>query len=143
MLAVSVYTGKGLFMQQADQTVLGSDLLHDLHGELVVVGCDVGRGIDRGKLVLRRRNLVVLGFCEDSQLPQFFVQFLHKSGYARLDDAKVVIVHFLPLGRLCAEQGTPGKAEIGALVIHFLCDEKIFLLRTDITGNALDRITSK
>ena len=50
------------------------NLLHHFHGQLVVVGCDVGDGENRGKLVLCGGNFVVLGLGEDAELPQLLVQ---------------------------------------------------------------------
>ena len=60
-------------MQQTDQPVAGSHLLHDLHGQLVVIGGDICGGIDRRQFVLRRSHLVVLGLSQNAQLPKFFV----------------------------------------------------------------------
>ena len=61
VLAASVYTGKGLLMEQADKTVAQRDLFHYFHGQLVVIGCYVGCCEYRGKLMLCRSHLVVLG----------------------------------------------------------------------------------
>ena len=85
-------------MEQANQPVAGGDLLHDLHGKLVVVGGDVRGGEDGGKLVLRGSHLVVLGFCRYAQLPELVVQLLHKGCNPGLDAAEVVIVQLLALG---------------------------------------------
>ena len=41
VLAGAVDAREGLFVQQADQTVLFGDLLHDLHGQLVVIVGDI------------------------------------------------------------------------------------------------------
>ena len=61
MLAGAVDAGKGLFVQQTFQSMAPRDLLHDLHGELVVVGGDVRRREDRRQLMLGGRDLVVFG----------------------------------------------------------------------------------
>ena len=76
VLAAAVDAGKGLFVQQADKTVLAGDLLHYLHRQLVVVGGDIGGGEDRRQLVLAGRDLVVLGLGENAELPQLLVQVL-------------------------------------------------------------------
>ena len=65
MLAGAVDPREGLLVKQAHQAVPGGHLLHDLHGQLVVVGGDVGGGIDGGKLVLGGSHLVVLGLGKD------------------------------------------------------------------------------
>ena len=82
-------------------------------------------------------------FCQDTQFPEFVVKFLHKGGNPRLDDTKVMIIHFLPLRWLCTEQGASGKAKVGTLIVHFLCDKEIFLFGTDRTGNTLYGVVSK
>ncbi len=43
VLSASVHSGKGLFVQQANHSVLGGDLAHHFHRKLVVVAGDVGR----------------------------------------------------------------------------------------------------
>ncbi len=48
VLAGAVDTGKRLFMEQADESVAQCHFLHRLHGQLIVVGGDVGGGEDRG-----------------------------------------------------------------------------------------------
>ncbi len=59
VLARAVDAGERLLVQQADQAVAARHVLHDLHGQLLVVGADVGVLEDRRDLVLVRRDLVV------------------------------------------------------------------------------------
>ena len=143
VLARAVDAVEGLFVQQADHVVVRGDLLHDLHGELVVVGRDVRRGEDRGELVLRRGDLVVLGLGEDAEFPQLLVQLLHISGNAGLDRAEVVVLHLLPLGRHRAEQRAAGILQIGARIIILLVYEEILLLRADRRRDALGVLVAK
>ena len=138
VLARAVDAVERLFMQQTDQTVPRRDLLHDLHGELVVVGGDVGRGVNRGQLVLRRGDLIVLRLGKDAELPQLFVQVCHIFGHAGLDDAEIVVVHLLALGRLRAEERPAAVDEILALFIHRAVDEEVFLLGSDRGADAFD-----
>ena len=100
VLAAAVDPGKRLFMQQANHVVLAGDLLHQLHGELVVVGGDVRGRENRRKLMLTGGSLVMLGLSHDAELPQLLVQFLHKRGHTRLDRAEIVVIQLLTLGRL-------------------------------------------
>ncbi len=116
VLAGAVDAGEGLFVQQAHQTVPGGHLLHDLHGQLVVVGGDVGSGIDGRQLVLGGSDLVVLRLGQDAQLPQLLVQVRHIRRHAGLDDAEIVVVQLLPLGRLRAEQRPAAEHQILPLV---------------------------
>ena len=131
MLARTVNAGKGLFVQQAHHVVLTRKLLHKLHGYLVVVGRNIGCRIDRRKLVLGRRDLVMLGFCKNAELPQLLVKLLHERGNARLYRSVIVVVQLLALGRLRAEERSAGVHYILAFFINAFVDEEIFLLRAD------------
>ena len=129
VLAAAVDAGEGLLMQQAVHAVAIGHLLHDLHGQLVLVGGDVGGAENGGQLMLGRGHLVVLGFGQDAQLPQLLVQLLHESGNTGAEGAEIVIVQLLPLGGTGAEQSAAGIEQILALIVHLAVDEKIFLLR--------------
>ena len=119
------------------------NLLHNLHRKLVVVGCNIGGSIDRCQFMLSRSNLVVFRLCQDTQLPELVIKFLHKGGNSRLDDTKVMVIHFLSLWRLCTEQGASGKAKVRALIVHFLSDKEIFLLGSDRTGYSLYAVVAE
>ena len=73
MLAGAVNACKRLFVQQAAQVMTLCHLFHRLHDKLVVIHCNVRSFIDRGKLVLRGRNLIVLRLCCHAELPQLHV----------------------------------------------------------------------
>ena len=120
MLAATVDAGEWLFVQQADHAVFQGDLLHDLHGQLVVVGRHVHGGEDGRELVLRRRHLVMLGLRQDSELPQLAVQVLHVRGHAGLDNAEVVVFHLLAFGGAGAEEGSAREAQVVSLVEQLL-----------------------
>ena len=64
-------------MQQAHEIVALGNLLHHLHGQLVVVGGNVGGGEDGSQLVLGGSDFIVLGLGQNAQLPQLVVQILH------------------------------------------------------------------
>ena len=115
----------------------GRNLLHDLHGQLVVVGSNIGSGINGSQFVLCRSYLVMLRLCQDTQLPQFLVQILHKCRDSGFDNTKVVVIHFLPLGRLGTKQGPAGVDQILALLIQFFGYQEVFLLGTYGGANTL------
>ena len=46
----------------------------------------------------------MLGLCKYAELPKLVVEVFHELRNPRLDDSEVVVVHFLTLRRLCAEQ---------------------------------------
>ena len=139
MFAASIDACKRLFVQQAVQPVLGGDLLHNFHGQLVAVRGDVSRGKDRRQFVLGRRRLIMFSLRQNAQLPQFFIQILHIGGHAGLNHAEVVIFQLLALRRLCAKQGTAGIDQIFALFIHRLIDQEILLFRPDRGIDAIGR----
>ena len=131
VLAAAVHAGKGLFVKEAYQPVAGGDLLHDLHGQLVVVGGDIGGGVDRRQFVLGGCHLIVLGFGQDAQFPELLVQIGHIGGHAGFDNAEIVVVQLLTLRRLGAEERAAGEHEVLALFVHFFIDQEIFLFRPD------------
>ena len=75
--------------------------------------------------------------CQDTYLPEFIIKFFHKCGNLRFDNAKIMIIHFLSLRRLCAKQGSTCKAKIRTFFVHFPSNKEVFLLRTDRAGNSL------
>ena len=131
VLAGAVDPLEGLLMLEADKAVLAGDLLHDLHGEQVVVDGHVGGVVDGGQLVLGGGHLVVLGLGGDAQLPQLLVQLLHELGDHRADDAEVVLLQLLTLGGRGAEQGAAGEDDVKTLLVVLLADEEVFLLGAD------------
>ena len=70
VLAGAVHPGKGLFVQQARHAMLCGNGFHQLHGQLVVVACQIGCGVNGGKLMLGRSDLIVLRLCKHPQPPQ-------------------------------------------------------------------------
>ena len=137
VLAGTVHAGERLLVEQADQSVLRRDLLHDLHRKLVVVGRDVRGRVDRRQLMLGGSHLVVLGLGHHAELPQLLVQVFHIRRDSRLDRPEVVIVHLLAFGRSRAEQGPAAEPQVGTGVVHLLCYKEIFLLRTHRRHDAL------
>ena len=112
--------------------------MHYLHRKLVVVGGDVGRGIDWRKLVLRRSNLVVFRLGKNAELPQFFVEVLHICRYPRLNHTEVVVFHLLSLRRLGTEERSARKYEVLARIKHCLVYKEVFLFGAYRSSNALD-----
>ena len=77
-LPLPLTPAKGFSCSRQTRPCCGGHFFHHLHRQLVVVGSDVGGGENGRQLVLGGRHLVVLGFGEHAQLPQLFVQILHK-----------------------------------------------------------------
>ena len=129
VLAGAVDAGERLFVEQAHHVVLVGDLLHDLHGELVVVAGGVGIGVHRGHLVLGGGHLVVLGLAVDAQGPEIFVQVLHVGRHPGTDGAVIVVIQLLAPGRLGTEEGAAGHPQVLPLVVHLLIHQEVLLLR--------------
>ena len=137
MLAASVYAGKRLFVKQAGETVLGGYFFHQLHSELVMVGSDICRRIDRRKLVLCGCDLVVLGFCKHAQFPQFLVQLGHIRFYPRLYGSEIMVLKFLAFRRLCAEERAARVDKVLTLPEQLFVHKEVLLFRTDRRVHAL------
>ena len=78
VLSGTVDSLERLLMEQACEMVLVGDLLHDLHCQLVVIDSDICSLKDRGQLVLRRSNLVVLCLGRNAELPELLVEVMHE-----------------------------------------------------------------
>ena len=91
--------------------------LHGLHNDLVVVNRYIGRLINGRKLVLCRRNLIMLRLGCYPQLPELLVEILHILANTLSDYAKVMILHLLTLGSGRAEKGSACKHQIRSLHI--------------------------
>ena len=128
VLAAAVDPGKGLFVEQAHQIVLGSALFHGAHNKLVVIAGLVCIRVDRGKLMLAGCALVVLCFGENAQPPQLLIQILHEFGYPGTDGGEIVVVQLLSLGRGCAEKSSACQAQILPLGVQVLGQKEILLL---------------
>ena len=118
-------------------------LLHDLHGELVVVRGDIGYPVNARQLMLGRGHLVVLCFSQNPKLPQLLVQLLHVGFYPGLDGAEVVVIHLLPLGGLSTEQRPAAENKVFPLFVHGLINEKVLLLRADAGTDTLDVLVAE
>ena len=117
-------------MEQAHHAVLGRHGLHDLHGQLVVVGGQVRGGIDGGQLMLSRCHFVVLRLGQNAQFPEFLVEFLHERRYPGLDGAEIVVIQLLALGRAGTEERPAGVDQVRTAVIERAVHQEILLLRS-------------
>ena len=138
VLAGAVDTVKGLFMQQTDQPVAGSHLLHDLHGQLVVIGGDICGGVDGRQLMLGRGHLIVLRLGQNTQLPELLIQIGHILRHTGLDSAEVMVIHLLTLGGSGTEQRAAAENQVLALAVHGAVHQEILLLGADRGANTFD-----
>ena len=138
VLARAVDVVERLLVLQANEAVVGSDDLHLLHREKVVVN-RLGAGLeDRGELVLARGNLVVLGLSRNGELPELVIELLHELVDRRADGAEVVLLKLLALDRLAAKERTAAHDEVRTGSVVLLLDEEVLLLRANGGGDGLD-----
>ena len=131
VLARAVDARERLLVQQADEPVAARDVLHHLHGQLLVVAAHV-RVLEHGReLVLGGRHLVVAGLDRHAQPGELLLGLEHAREHALGDRAEVVVVELVALGRLGAEQRAAGGDEVGALEVVALVDQEVLLLGPD------------
>ena len=134
VFSASVHALERFFVQKAHQPVPAGHLFHDFHGQLIMVAGHVRDRVDRRHLVLGRSCLVMLGFRQNSQLPQLFVQLGHEGLHPRLDGSEKMIPQLLSLRSARAEKRPAGKNQIAAAIVQLFIHQKIFLLGAD-AGN--------
>ena len=137
VLARTVHSVKGLFVQEADQAVTFGDSLENFHREHVVVGGEVLVLEHRGEFELRRAHFVVARFRRDAELPKFLVDFRHKGKDAALDLSEVVVLELLVTRRADTEKRATGLHQVGTLPVKFSIDEEVFLFRSEGRERAL------
>ena len=130
-------------MKQGHQAVLLCDPLDDFHGQLVVVHSHVRGGEYRCQFELCRRHFVVLGLCQDAQLPELLVQVVHERLHAAFDRAEIVVFHLLALGSRRTEQRAAGILKVLALAVVLLVNQEVFLFRSDGRVDGLDILIAK
>ena len=75
-----------------------------------------------------------------TQLPEFFIEILHVSGYSRLDGSEVMIFELLALRCFCSEKCSSCINKIFSLIIELYRNEEVFLLRSYCSSNCEMRI---
>ena len=138
VLAGAVDALERLLMLQAHQAVMACQQAHLLHGQEVLVDGAVAVGVERGQLMLRRGDLVMLGLRRYAQLPQLAVEFLHELVDRGTDGAEVMLLELLALQRGVAEQRAARHDEVGALCVILLADQEVLLLGADGGDHAVD-----
>ena len=118
-------------MLQADEAVTACQQAHLLHGEEVVVHRRGPLLKDRRKLMLARRDFVVLGLCGNAQFPQLVVKLFHELADGGTDGTKIVLLKLLALCRRAAKERAPREDEVRTGLIVLLANEEVLLLGTD------------
>ncbi len=131
VLARSVDAGERLFVKQADQAVFVGGLSHYFHRQVLVVGAEIGVLKDRGEFVLAGGDFVVAGLHRHAELEELGFHIGHVGKNALGNRSEILVFHFLPLGRLGAEERSSGVDQVGAKEKEVLVDQEVFLLRPD------------
>src|SRR5690606_36752150 len=71
----------------------------------------------------------------NAELVQLPLGFEHEGEHPLGNRTKVVVVEFLSLGRLGAEEGTAGAHQVRASEIEVAVDQEVFLLRAGGRGD--------
>ena len=130
VLARPVDTGERLLVEQALHAVLLGDVAERRHQQLLVIGGDVGPLEHRRDLELAGGDLVVAGLGGDAELEQLTLGVHHERQHPVGHGAEVVVVEFLALGRLGAEQGAARVHQIGTRQEEVPVHQEVLLLGT-------------
>jgi hypothetical protein len=123
----TVYAGEGLFVSSAGHAVLLRYALEDGHGQVLVVGGDVGAFIDRRQFVLAGGHFVVARLDGHAQLVELALDLEHERQHALGDGAEVLVFHLLAFRRLGAEERTARADQIRPREEEVAVHEKVFL----------------
>ena len=127
VLAGTVDSREGLFMEEADKSVFLGFLPEDFHDEHVVVAGEVEFLEQRGDFILCRSDFVVAGFRRDAESPESLFNIGHEGEDAMSDGTEVVVFKLLVLRRRSAEQGASGLHEVGTCEVEVLVDQEVLL----------------
>jgi hypothetical protein len=135
VLAGAVDARERLLGEEADEAMLGGDAAEQRHREHLVVVGDVGGFVDRGHFVLGRGDLVVAGLDRDAQLEALALGLHHAGEHAVRDGAEVLVLEFLALRRLGAEEGATAGVEVRTQVEEAGVDQEVLLLGAARSGD--------
>jgi hypothetical protein len=130
VFARTVDADERLLVEEAFHSVLLRDALHDRHEQLLVVGRDV-RSFEHGRdFELAGRDLVVARLRGDAELEKLALRVEHEREHALGNRAEVVVVEFLSLRCLRAEERAPGVEQVGPGEEEAAVDQEVLLLGT-------------
>ncbi len=116
---------KGFFMQQADKTVPGSQMPHDIHGQHIVIAGIIGIALHKPG---RSRTAPAPPHCgvswRNAQGHKLIFHILHETHYPGGNGAKIVVFHFLPLGEGAPISVRPARRISGLKAARLLSTKK-------------------
>ena len=132
VLAAAVDSSKGLFVKQADEVMLGSDLMQEVHHDHIVVDRRIGIFINRCQLELSGSHFVMTSLRRNTETEQRMFHVLHEGQDSLRDGTEIVIFHLLSLGWRRTCQRATGKHDIRTKHGEPSIDKKILLFRADV-----------
>ena len=138
VLARTVDALERLLVEQALHAVLVGQPLERRHQQLLVVGGDVGPLEHRRDLELAGGDFLMPGLRRNAELEQLPLAIHHEAEHALRDGAEVVVVEFLALRRLGAEQRAAGAHQVGAGQEEVPVDQEVLLLRAGERDDVVD-----
>lgn len=101
---------KWFLVKEADHVVLVGNLLHDLHGQLVVVNSNICGKYRASSCCAGATVMFCFGW--NAKLPKLFVKIMHVSSNARLQGSEVMIFHFPVLWCSSAQKSTYAEDQV-------------------------------
>ena len=132
VLARAVDAVEGLLVQEAGHAVAAGRLAEHRHDELVMVAGEVAGLIGGGDLVLAGGDFVVAGLHRHAKAVKLAFHVGHEGKDAAGDDAVILVVEFLALGGMSAEDGAACDEQVGAGGDECAIDEEVFLLKAAV-----------
>ena len=143
VLAASVNSVEGLFVEEANHSVAVRDGFHNGHYDLVVVHGVVRRRINAGEFVLSGSDFVMLRLRVNAEFPEFLVEIAHIIPDSLFDFSEVMVFEFLSFGRVRSEKRSAAGREVESVFVNFLIDEEVFLFRADGGYNSFGFVISE
>ena len=135
VFAGTVYSCKGLFVQQTDQPVPFGHLPENFHYQHVMVAGKVDFFEDGGQFKLGRCHFVMPGLGGNAEFPQFLLHFRHKIQHPHFDGAEIVVFQLLMFGGRRPEDAPAGLQKVRPLQIEMAVNQEVFLLDPQRYGN--------
>ena len=112
--------------------MLASHVAHHVHAKHVVIAGNVGFFVHRGDFELTGGHFVVAGLGRNAQRTQLVFQILHEAHHAGRNGAKVVVFHFLTLGRGGTDKGAASQQQVGTQGSQIFVNQEVFLFGAHI-----------
>src|SRR2546423_1774462 len=114
-------------MQKHAEAMSQSNLPHNLHRQLIVVGGNICFFKNRRTFKLAWSHLVMTSLQRNAQFIKFVLYFGHKGLGPSGNTTEVMILQLLPLGGMASDQGSASHHQIRAEILKKPVYKEIFL----------------